>query len=34
MKHLLIIILPIFLLTSPLFGQETGVLYQFKNSSG
>jgi len=33
-KHLLIIILPIFLLTSPLFGQETGVLYQFKNSSG
>ena len=33
MKHLLII-LSILLLTSPLFGQETGVLYQYKTSSG
>ena len=28
------LLLPILLLTSPLFGQETGVLYQYKNSSG
>jgi hypothetical protein len=35
MKHLLII-LSILLLSSPLFGQskETGVLYQYKTSSG
>jgi hypothetical protein len=32
-KHLLII-LSIILLTSPLFGQEVGVLYQYKSSSG
>ena len=32
MKHLLLI-LSIFLLTSPLFCQETGVLYQYKISS-
>ena len=33
MKHLLII-LSILLLSSPLFGQETGVLYQYESSSG
>ena len=33
MKHLLLI-LSIFLLTSPLFCQETGVLFQYKISSG
>jgi len=33
MKHLLII-LSILLLSSPLFGQETGVLYQYDTSSG
>jgi len=33
MKHLLII-LSILLLTSPLFGQETGVLYQYRTSTG
>ena len=33
MKHLLII-LSIFLLSSPLFGQETGVLYLYETSSG
>jgi len=33
MKHLLII-LSFLLLSSPLFGQETGVLYQYKTSSG
>ncbi len=33
MKHILII-LSILLLSSPLFGQETGVLYQYKTSSG
>ena len=33
MKHLLII-LSILLLSSPLIGQETGVLYQFKTTSG
>ena len=33
MKHLLII-LSILLLSSPLFGQETGVLYQYETSSG
>ena len=34
MKHLLIIILSILLLSSPLIGQETGVLYQYETSSG
>jgi len=35
MKHLLILIIPsILLLTSPLFGQETGVLYQYRTSTG
>ena len=33
MKHLLLI-LSIFLFTSPLFCQETGVLFQYKISSG
>ena len=33
MKHLLII-LSILLLSSPLFGQETGVLYLWDTSSG
>ena len=33
MKHLLII-LSFLLLSSPLFGQETGVLYQYETSSG
>ena len=33
MKHILII-LSILLLSSPLFGQETGVLYQYETSSG
>jgi len=33
MKHLLIL-LSIILLTSPLFGQEAGVLYQYETSSG
>ena len=33
MKHLLII-LSFILLTSPLFGQKTGVLYQYETSSG
>ena len=35
MKHLLILIIPsILLLTSPLFGQETDVLYQYTTSTG
>ena len=34
MKHLLIIVVSIFLLSSPVIGQETGVLYQFKTTSG
>ena len=36
MKHLLILILSILLLSSPLFGQsqETNVLYRWKTSSG
>ena len=33
MKHLLII-LSILLPSSPLFGQETGVLYQYETSFG
>ena len=34
MKHLLILLISILLLSSPLFGQETGVLYQYETSSG
>ena len=34
MKHLLIMLISILLLSSPLFGQETGVLYQYESSSG
>ena len=34
MRHLLIINLTLLLFTFPLFGQETGVLYQYKTSSG
>ena len=33
MKHILIILF-FLLLTSPLFGQETGILYQYETSSG
>jgi len=33
-KHLLLILISIFLLSSPLFGQETGVLYLWDTSSG
>ena len=33
MKHLLIL-LSILLLSSPVIGQETGVLYQYETSSG
>jgi len=32
-KHLLILLF-LFLLFSPLFGQETGVLYQYETSFG
>ena len=34
MKHLLIIIISFLLLSSPVIGQETGVLYQYETSSG
>ena len=34
MKHLLILLISILLLSSPLFGQETGVLYLYESSSG
>ena len=34
MKHLLIILISFLLLSSPVIGQETGVLYQFKTTSG
>ena len=34
MKHLLIIFISILLLSCPLFGQETGVLYLYESSSG
>jgi hypothetical protein len=34
MKHLLIIILSFLLLSSPVIGQETGVLYQYESSFG
>ena len=33
MKHLLIILISILLLSSPVIGQETGVLYQYETSS-
>jgi len=33
-KHLLITLISILLLSSPVIGQETGVLYQYKTSSG
>ena len=34
MKYLLILLISILLLSSPLFGQETGVLYLWDTSSG
>ena len=34
MKHLLIILIPILLLSSPVIGQETGVFYQYETSTG
>jgi len=34
MKHLLILLISILLLSSPVIGQETGVLYQHESSSG
>ena len=34
MKHLLIILISILLLSSPVIGQETGVLYQYETSTG
>jgi len=34
MKHLLIILISFLLLSSPVIGQETGVLYQYDTSSG
>ena len=34
MKHLLILLISILLLSSPLFGQETGVLYRYETSTG
>jgi len=34
MKNLLIILISILLLSSPVIGQETGVLYQYETSSG
>ena len=34
MKHLLIILISIVLLSSPVIGQETGVLYLYETSSG
>jgi len=34
MKHLLILLISILLLSSPVTGQETGVLYQYETSSG
>jgi len=33
-KHLLILHISILLLSSPVIGQETGVLYQYETSSG
>ena len=34
MKHLLIILISFLLLSSPVIGQETGVLYLYESSSG
>ena len=34
MRYFLTTILSLLLLTTPLFGQETGVLYQYETSSG
>ena len=34
MKHLLIILISFLLLSSPVIGQETGVLYRYETSSG
>ena len=34
MKHLLILLISILLLSSPVIGEETGVLYQYETSSG
>ena len=34
MKHLLIILISILLLSSPVIGEETGVLYLYETSSG
>ena len=34
MKHLLIILISLLLLSSPVIGQETGVLYQWESSYG
>ena len=33
-KHLLILLISILLLSSPVIGEETGVLYQYESSSG
>jgi len=34
MKHLLIILISFLLLSSPVIGEETGVLYYWETSSG
>ena len=34
MKHILIILISILLLSSPVMGQETGVIYQYETSGG
>jgi hypothetical protein len=34
MKHLLILLISILLLSSPVIGQETGILYYWERSSG
>ena len=34
MKHLLIILISFLLLSSPVIGEEPGVLYQYETSSG
>ena len=33
MKHILIILIPILLLSSPVIGEETGVLYLWENGT-
>ena len=33
MKHLLIILISFLLLSSPVFGQETGILYLWENGT-